>query len=132
MRISDWSSDVCSSDLLPEGFSLVTPPGRNVPTASGAMQGDRDYDGEPSRTVAANGPARRLLKVPLLNCIADNVRGHGTYPSGGRFIEVFVTEEVRAPPEAAIYAEVVRGLSPTNHPDYHDNVPRSEKRRGGT
>src|SRR3546814_11668622 len=91
MRISDWSSDVCSSDLLPEGFSLVTPPGRNVPTASGAMQGDRDYDGASSRTVAANGPARRLLKVPLPNCIADNLRGDRECGVQGQNVEVRVT-----------------------------------------
>src|SRR3546814_14096884 len=29
MRISDWSSDVCSSDLLPEGTEMVMP-GDNV------------------------------------------------------------------------------------------------------
>lgn len=109
-------------EALPEGFTLITPPGRDVPTAAGALRGNRDYDGEPSRPVAPNGPRRRLLKVPLLNCVADDVHGHGTYPSNGRFIEVFVTEEVREPPEAAIYGEVVRGLTPANDPDYHANV----------
>lgn len=109
-------------DALPDGYTLVEPPGRDVPTATGSLRGNRDHDGEPSRAVASNGPRRRLLTVPLLQCIADDVHGSGTYPSGGRFIEVFVTEEVRAPPEAAIYGEVVRGLVPSNYPDFHANV----------
>src|SRR3546814_11192454 len=31
MRISDWSSDVCSSDLLPQGWRGRESPGRHLP-----------------------------------------------------------------------------------------------------
>src|SRR3546814_3686494 len=33
MRISDWSSDVCSSDLVVTGLGLVTPLGGDVETS---------------------------------------------------------------------------------------------------
>src|SRR3546814_11453112 len=34
MRISDWSSDVCSSDLRTESCTMATPSSRVVPRAS--------------------------------------------------------------------------------------------------
>ncbi len=60
------------------------------------------------RAPASNGAARRLVKVALLQCIADGVNGKGTYPTHGKFVEMFVTQEVRDPPDAGIYGEIVR------------------------
>lgn len=109
---------------LPSGFTKVTPPGSDVPVAANpANANDPDYDGEPDSTpIASNGPARRLLQVPLLRCQADNVQGAGTYPTDGRFVEMFVTESTLDAPDSGIHAEVVRPLSTTNAPDFHANV----------
>lgn len=108
---------------LPAGFTRVVPPGADVPVAADpADADDPDHDGEPDSAPAANGQARRLLEVPLLRCEAEGVHGHGTYPSEGRFVEMFVTETALQPPGAAIYGEVVRPLATTNDPDFHANV----------
>ena len=105
----------------PAGFAVVTPPAADVP-ADAAHPTLPDYDGVPQNTPAANGPARRLVRVALLQCVAEGVNGHGTYPTHGRFVEMFVTEEVRDPPEAAIYAEIVRSLSTISDPEFHANA----------
>lgn len=110
-------------DSLPDGFTVVTPPAADVPSSNDPeLADDPDHDGEPTGEVASNGPDRRLVQVALLQCVADNVHGKGTYPSHGRFVEMFITEEVREPPAAAFYGEVVRGLSPSYEPDFHANV----------
>lgn len=110
-------------DTAPDGFALVSPPGPDIPVAGvGEDAGDPDFDGVPAQAVASNGAARRLLAVPLLGCVSQGVRGRGTYPTDGRYVEVFLTEDVKAPPEAAIYGEIVRTLTPTNMPDFHANV----------
>ena len=106
-----------------------TPPGAVLVSPSGAMlpedpdnPDDPDYDGVPSATPAGNGPARRLMVVAQLQCIADNVKGSGTYPTNGNYVEVFITETVKDPPNAAIYAEIVRPVTAQNNPEYHANV----------
>jgi len=105
----------------PSGYTTVTPPAPDIPT-NATYPNLPDYDGAPQNTPAANGQARRLVQVALLQCIADGVNGHGTYPTHGRFVEMFITQEVRDPPDAAIYAEIVRSLSPINEPQFHANV----------
>jgi len=72
--------------------------------------------------VASNGYARRLMNVAVLDCIAEDVRGTGTYPTNGRYIEMFITEYVPEPPDAAIFGEVVRPLTSLFSPDFHANV----------
>ena len=110
-------------EAAPEGYTIVTPPGADIPVAAaGEDPTNPDFDGVPGQTAAVNGSARGLLALPLLGCLSDDIRGHGTYPTDGRYIEVFVTEDVKAPPLAAIYGEVVRTLTPTNMPDFHANV----------
>ena len=105
----------------PAGFVVVTPPGADIPVDPGNPTLP-DFDGVPQNTPASNGPARRLVKVALLQCFADGINGHGTYPTYGRFVEMFITQEVRDPPNAAIYGEIVRSLSPINDPEFHANV----------
>lgn len=105
----------------PAGFTTVTPPAVDIPI-NATYPTLPDYDGVPQNTPASNGPARRLVKVALLQCIADGVNGHGTYPTHGRFVEMFITQEVKDPPNAAIYGEIVRSLSPINEPKFHANV----------
>jgi hypothetical protein len=106
-----------------EGFELVSSLDGELPYAADWEDPtDPDFDGIPTQPVAENGTARRLVALPLLGCVSADIRGHGTYPTDGRYIEVFLTETVKAPPEAAIYGEVVRTLTPTNMPDFHANV----------
>ncbi|MBI3453903.1 MAG: hypothetical protein HY057_13925 [Rhodospirillales bacterium] len=110
-------------ESVPAGFVVVTPPGPSVPVAANQQnKDDPNYDGVPSRPVASNGHARRLLAVPLLACVAENVHGRGTYPSHGKYVEMFVTEMSPAPPDAGIYAEVVRALTPSTSVDFHANA----------
>ena len=109
------------SEGAPAGFTTVTPGVADIPVDP-ANPTLPDYDGVPQNTPASNGPARRLVKVALLQCIADGINGHGTYPTHGRFVEMFITQEVRDPPDAGIYGEIVRSLSPLNEPEFHANV----------
>jgi hypothetical protein len=108
---------------LPAGYTTVTPPAASVPVAADpANANDNDFDGVPTQTEAANGYARRLVQVAQLNCVAEGINGYGTYPTDGNYIEVFLTETVKDPPDAAIYGEVVRPLTTINSPQFHANV----------
>jgi len=112
---------------LDAGFSVVpekspAEPSRLPVAASPTNADNPDYDGVPSEAIAPNEQARRLLQVAQLQCVADNIHGHGTYSTGGDYLEVFVTETVKDPPNAAIYGELVRALSPTNYANFHANV----------
>src|SRR3546814_2329909 len=49
LRISDWSSDVCSSDLLSRRVRFVRAPARR---ADGATGGGKGQSGRPARQVA--------------------------------------------------------------------------------
>jgi len=110
-------------EILPEGFTLVSPDAADNPVALDPANSDNpDFDGVATGEIAENGPARRLVQVPLLQCVAQGIGGHATYPTDGKYIEFFITETVGEPPEAAIYAEVVRPLTPANNPDFHANV----------
>ncbi len=108
---------------LPGGYELVVPPPAQVPVAvSPADAGNPDYDGVPAQAAASNGALRRVVKVAVLNCIAEGVHGHGTYPTNGNYLELFITQHVRNAPNDAIYGEIVRPLTSFNSPDYHSNV----------
>ncbi len=109
------------SDGVPDGFNTVTPGAADIPVDP-ANPTLPDFDGVPQNTPSVQGPARRLVKVALLQCIADGVNGKGTYPTHGRFVEMLITQEVKDPPDAAIYGEIVRALSPLNEPEFHANV----------
>ena len=112
-----------TGETVPAGFTLVTPIGPDLPVAEDPLNADNpEFDGVPSSEVAANGPARRLVEVPLLSCRAEIIHGHASYPTEGKYVEFFITETVADPPEAAIFGEVVRGLTPSNDPDFHANV----------
>ena len=78
-------------------------------------------DGEPDSDVASNGVDRRVVDVAVLQCIADDVRGRGTYPTYGKYVEVFVTEEAGSPPNSQIWGELIGKLTPSNSDNYHSN-----------
>jgi Flp pilus assembly protein TadG len=105
----------------PPGFSQINPGSPDIPVDA-LNPDDPDVDGEPSTEVASNGPARRLIELPILECVAENIKGAGTYPTNGRYLEVFITEDVDDPANAAIYGEIVRPLSPNNDADFHANA----------
>jgi hypothetical protein len=106
---------------LPAGFTLVSPAAAGVPEDP-ANPDDPDYDGVPSQPVAADGYARRLVEVAVLQCVADGVRGSHTYPTNGRYVELFITEAVDEEPAGGIYGEVVHELTTVNDPDFHANA----------
>ncbi len=106
---------------LPAGYTLVSPAGPSIPVDP-LNPDDPDYDGVPSQTVAANGYARRLMQVAVLQCIAEGVKGSHAYPTNGNFLELFLTQTVDDAPAGAIYGEIVSPLSPSNDPDFHANV----------
>lgn len=106
---------------VPAGFETVTPPAANIPEDPSDPD-NPDVDGVPSQAVAANGPARRLVQVAVIQCVANNVQGAHTYPTNGNYVELFLTQAVPEEPEGAIYGEIVRPLTPTNDPDFHSNV----------
>src|SRR3546814_7278470 len=60
MRISNWSSDVCSSDLVPPGVPAFLPGGRPVGSRCGAVVAD----GVPRRAHGAYRLRSRRLARP--------------------------------------------------------------------
>lgn len=106
---------------LPDGFTTVTPAAASIPV-NVSYATDPNYDGVPSGAVASNGQARRLVQVAILSCQADGVRGKHTYPTYGRYVEMFITQSVPDAPAGAIYGEVVRTVTASNNPDFHANT----------
>lgn len=105
----------------PADYTEITPPGASIPVDA-ANPTLPDFDGVPQDAPASNGPARRLVEVAILQCVADGVNGHGTYPTNSKYVEMFITQEVKDPPDAAIYGEIVRSLSSFNDPEFHANA----------
>ncbi len=105
----------------PAGYTEITPPAASVPVDP-ANPTLPDFDGVPQDAPASNGPARRLVEVAILQCVAEGVNGHCTYPTNGKYVEMFITQEVKDPPDAAIYGEIVRSLSSFNDPEFHANA----------
>ena len=106
-----------------------------IPT-NGAAPDDVWTDGEPpggqtvspsSADVAAEGYERRTLRVNVLNCIAEDVKGTGDYGSGGNFLEIFLTRPADGPQGgAAVYGEFIRKLDPLISLEFHGNVRLTE------
>src|SRR3546814_14003954 len=71
MRISDWSSDVCSSDLPFKGRRYKSPP----------LQGEGE---QPSRVVIGRGRVRTIVLVEL----ARQLQRRGVAVAGGQRLEV--------------------------------------------
>ncbi len=94
---------------LPAGYTTVTPPGASVPAA-----------GVPSSSPSSE-IKRRVMKVAVLNCNALGVQGSGDYPTYGRYVEVFLTEEVGGT-QADTYTEIVGPLVQQYSDDVHINV----------
>ena len=95
--------------VQPSGYNTVAPPGNVVPAA-----------GVPSSTPSPD-IKRRVLKVAVLNCTALGVQGSGDYPTYGRYVEVFLTEEV-AGVQADTYTEIIGPLLQQYSDDVHINV----------
>jgi Flp pilus assembly protein TadG len=106
-----------------------------IPTNAAAPD-DVWTDGEPpgGQTVSpstvdvkAEGYERRTLRVNILNCIAEDVKGTGDYGSGGNFLEIFLTRPADGPSGgAAIYGEFIRKLDPLISLEFHGNVRLTE------
>lgn len=103
---------------LPAGATIVSPVSPTIPHSLIAPN-DPFQDGQPSGTAASNGPARRLMVVPLMRCMADEIHGKGTYSTHGRYVEVFLTEPAESTPTSAILVEVVRAITLGNSADLH-------------
>jgi Flp pilus assembly protein TadG len=93
----------------PDGYTRVTPSGAELPT-----------DGSPDGSVASNGALRRVVTVAVLQCVSDDVRGRGTYPTYG-YIDAFITEEAGGSPNSQIYGEIIGPLTPIGSDNYHAN-----------
>lgn len=104
---------------LPSGFTVVAPPAPNLPRAkSNESATDPRYDGAPDGD-HVDDPRRRVVKAVLLRCQELGVRGSGTYPSSGSYIEYFLTEPAS---QQDVLAEVVGFVTRTTSSDYHANV----------
>ncbi|MDF2764014.1 MAG: hypothetical protein K0S81_1008 [Rhodospirillales bacterium] len=108
-------------------YELVTPTVAAVPV-NAANQHDPNYDGEPRSTNptayadVTKDYSRRLVQVVQLQCTTLDVKGKHEYPTQANYLEIFITENMQNPPNADLYGEVVRSLSPTNNPEFHANV----------
>ncbi len=93
----------------PAGYDTITPPGVDLPP-----------DGAPAST-ASDDIKRRVLKIAVLNCTELGVRGNGTFPTFGRYVEVFLTEVVGSNQDDT-YTEVIGPLVQEFSDDIHINV----------
>jgi hypothetical protein len=115
---------------LPPGYTVVDAPAANtIPVASNpANQNDPNYDGKPraSKPPYYNDPtkdySRRLVQVVQLQCNSNGVKGKHEYPTQANYLEVFITEYMQDPPNAHLFGEVVRAITPTSSPEFHANV----------
>jgi hypothetical protein len=62
------------------------------------------------------------MQVAVLQCIAEDVKGRGDYPTDGNYIDVFVTEPVGAPPDTAIYGEIIGRVISSDNVSFHSNA----------
>jgi len=90
-------------------------------TGGGGSGVDPDCSGQPLSPPDSD-PKRRVVLVAVLNCQALGVQGRGTYSTNGRYIDMFITEEVPGPPDASLYGEVVSPLTARTSGDVHANV----------
>lgn len=95
---------------LPAGYTVVTPPPRDLPAG-----------GAPTSTVSAD-IKRRQVRVAVLKCEALGVAGAHSYPTYGRYVDMFLTEAVTAPPNADAYAEIIGPTSRVTPGDIRSNV----------
>ena len=110
-------------DPLPAGYVLVDPPAPKIPKAADPAKDKNPwFDGIPSQTPASNGYKRRLLQIAVLNCVAEGIKGSGTYPSNGNYVEMFITEPAQEPPDMKVFGELAGTLTPATAPDFHANV----------
>src|SRR3546814_19430794 len=129
MRISDWSSDVCSSDLLtiPEArYKIIRQGAADVPE----LQGVRRKGAPPQQESAQGGvPSRFRLRI---NVKADNrifVSGMGLESEWKSNVQVRGTT---ASPRLSGTLEVVRGPYPFASQRFEfDPGIRPEERWGG-
>jgi Flp pilus assembly protein TadG len=109
------------------GYQLVQPSAATIPV-NAANANNPAYDGVPRSTnPTAHGDvtkdySRRLIQVVQLQCTTLGVKGKHEYPTQANYLEIFITEHMQNPPNADLYGEVVRSLSPTNNPEFHANV----------
>jgi hypothetical protein len=115
---------------LPTGYTVIDSPSATyIPVAaSPSYQDDPNYDGKPrvSKPPYYNDPTkdytRRLVHVVQLQCASNGVKGKHEYPTQANYLEVFITEYMQSPPNAHLYGEVVRAITPTSSPEFHANV----------
>src|SRR3546814_2892870 len=122
MRISDWSSDVCSSDLL-DTFTDTTP----EMLAALTMQvlvvcGEQDRDNGSAEELVAALPAARLATIP------GTQMSSVTQPEPGEAIAAFLTALPRLPraPSCWHRARERSQNNPENAPMKAMNSTRSE------
>ena len=115
---------------MPANYQMITPPsGAKVPVAANpSNSNDPNYDGVPrASNPTAYGDVekdykRRVVEVVQLECTSLGVKGKHDYPTQANYLEIFITQSMQNPPNADLYGEVIRSLSPTNTPEFHANV----------
>lgn len=125
---------VTDLDQTGKGYTYVDPLDPAYATVAvipsdAAAPDDNWLDGEPppGQTVSFKGQERRILRVNIMNCVNNDVQGKGDYPSEGNYLEIFLTEESRAPSGGAgIYGEIVRKMNPRVSLEFHGNVRLTE------
>ena len=105
---------------LPPGFGIIAGV-TDVPVAAPPNDDDPAFDGVPE-SIPEDDPRRRVVKAAVLNCVAQNVQGSGSYTTFGRYVELFITEMATAPPSGRIYGELIGPLSEEFSTDFHANV----------
>src|SRR3546814_19945485 len=81
MRISDWSSDVCSSDLIPIRTGSLKPIVKILPTSSRSLISLHQYRGTPlpvPRWLALRGPSSGMRRrgFTVYGSVSNTEYGH--------------------------------------------------------
>src|SRR3546814_14372219 len=122
MRISDWSSDVCSSDLAEQGEEFVTRRGKADRLDSNRIIVNLDDILEPDELIGVAGP---------WVCSRSTVQ-HGSgpvnnYSRRSRSSLKAITTRLQLSPHAGLQTQAGKGLRQNEIKDI-----KSEEARGGT
>src|SRR3546814_7078747 len=139
MRISDWSSDVCSSDLTKQGMTILTGAGveKLEATSNGVKAAIKGADGkvvnqEFSHAIVAIGIAPNTENIGLEALGVKSTKGHiDTDPYGRTNVDgIWAIGDVTGPPwlahkashEGVVAAEAIAGHKGV-HPMDKGNIP---------
>ena len=121
------------AELAGGGWDTVVPPSiygkANLIPKNASFPNDNWKDGVPpaNQTVSSIDFRRRTIRVALMACKTQGVKGNGSYSSSARYLEIFMTEQSPDPSAGGgIYGEIVGAVNQRTSVEFHGNVRLTE------